>query len=155
LSKEHVIRQVADGLRRLQQSFDAFDEAAATALRLNRTDLRALDLLLAGSGTLAAGELSGALKLSPAATTTVIDRLERAGYARRVQDPVNRRRVLVEATEHGRDAERAVYGPIGAAGAEALDRYTSEELAVIVDFLRTARDVQEAHGKVVATGGDA
>ncbi|MEU2543880.1 MarR family transcriptional regulator [Streptomyces roseolus] len=85
-----------------------------------------------------------AAKLSPAATTTVIDRLERAGFVTRSRDAANRRRVLVVATEAARTAEHEVYGPLGEAGASALRRYSKEQLAVITDFLETARQLQEA-----------
>ncbi|MEU6577246.1 MarR family transcriptional regulator [Streptomyces sp. NPDC046805] len=130
-------------LRLLQQSFDAFDEAVATRLGLNRTDLRCLDVVL-GSGPLSAGGISTAVKLSPAATTTAIDRLERAGYVTRTRDDENRRRVLVTATEAARTVEREIFRPVGRAGAQALSRYDEDQLAIILDFLRTARQVQQA-----------
>ncbi|MCM2576360.1 MarR family transcriptional regulator [Streptomyces meridianus] len=133
---------IAVRMRMLQQSFDAFDEAAATLLGLNRTDLRCLDLILADD-PMSAGELTTAAKLSPAATTTAIDRLERAGFVTRNRDAANRRRVLVAATEAARAAEREVYGPVGEAGIMALRRYGEDQLAVILDFLETARRVQE------------
>ncbi|MEW2083202.1 MarR family transcriptional regulator [Streptomyces sp. NPDC005283] len=160
------MRNVSQQLRLLQQSFDAFDEAAAARLGLNRTDLRCLDLVLGAgqwaggegpggegpAGELSAGELSAALKLSPAATTTVIDRLERAGLVTRSRDAANRRRVLVTATDAARAAEAEVYLPVGAAGAEALSRYDEDQLATILDFLQAARRVQE--GQVARLGAD-
>jgi DNA-binding MarR family transcriptional regulator len=94
-------------------------------------------------GPLSAGELTSALKLSPAATTTVIDRLERAGLVDRARDAGNRRRVLVGATDAARAAERDIYRPVGAAAARALRRYDESQLATILDFLRVAREVQE------------
>ncbi|MCP2365444.1 DNA-binding MarR family transcriptional regulator [Nonomuraea thailandensis] len=109
---------------------------------LNRTDLRCLDVVL-GEGPVAAGRISAALKLSPAATTTVIDRLERAGMVSRSSDPGNRRRVLVAATEAARSAEAEIFLPVGRAGAEALRAYGADALATVLDFLRTARRVQE------------
>lgn len=130
-------------MRLLQQSFDAFDEAAAAHLGLNRTDLRCLDLILGNDDPMAAGELTRAAKLSPAATTTVIDRLERAGFVARSRDAANRRRVLVAATEAARAAEREVYRPVGEAGTAALRRYDEDQLALISGFLETARLVQE------------
>lgn len=142
MSKDDGVGEVAVRMRLLQQSFDAFDEAAATVLGLNRTDLRCLDLILA-KDPMSAGELTTAAKLSPAATTTAIDRLERAGFVTRSRDAANRRRVLVAATEAARAAEREVYGPVGEAGMSALRRYGEEQLAVIIDFLETARRVQE------------
>ncbi|MFC5814351.1 MarR family winged helix-turn-helix transcriptional regulator [Nonomuraea harbinensis] len=150
MSKNSVIGEIAMELRRLQRSFDAFDEAAAARLGLNRTDLRCLDVVLAG-GPLPAGRLSVALKLSPAATTTVIDRLERAGMVSRAPDPGNRRRVLVAATDAARSAETEIFVPVGRAGAQALQKYGPDELAVVLDFLRTAREVQEEQAVRVRT----
>ncbi|MEV0336502.1 MarR family transcriptional regulator [Nocardia sp. NPDC050717] len=142
MSKDVDLTEILVGIRLLQQSFDAFDEAAAARLALNRTDLRCLDVVL-GAGPQSAGQLSAALKLSPAATTTVIDRLERVGLVARTRDPGNRRRVLVEATDEARAAEAEIFTPVGQAGAEALARYGPAELAVINDFLVTARAVQQ------------
>ncbi|MEU4332795.1 MarR family winged helix-turn-helix transcriptional regulator [Nonomuraea dietziae] len=142
MSKRVVIGEIAMELRQLQQSFDVFDEAAAARLGLNRTDLRCLDVVL-GDGPVPAGQISLALKLSPAATTTVIDRLERAGMVFRSPDPGNRRRVLVAATDAARSAEAEIFVPVGQAGAQALQEYGPDELAIILDFLRTARRVQE------------
>jgi DNA-binding MarR family transcriptional regulator len=137
-----MLEEIAMQLRLLQQSFDVFDEAAATRLGLNRTDLRCLDVVL-GGGPLPAGELSTALKLSPAATTTVIDRLERPGLVSRTRDPGNRRRVLVAATDAARAAEAEIFAPVGQAGARALQRYDAQQLTVILDFLHTALRVQK------------
>ena len=57
---------------------------------------------------MAAGELADESGLSPGAITTVLDRIERAGYANRVADPDDRRRVLVISTRRpassGRDS---------------------------------------------------
>ncbi|SCE78091.1 DNA-binding transcriptional regulator, MarR family [Micromonospora coriariae] len=150
MSKDALIRDVAMHVRLLQQSFDAFEEAAAARLGLNRTDLRALDLLLANGGPMSAGELTSALKLSPAATTTVIDRLERAGLVSRIRDSENRRRVLVSATDAARTIEQDIYLPVGAAGAQALGRYDEDQLATILDFLHTASQVQEEQARRVS-----
>ena len=150
MSKDDLVRDVAMHLRLLQQSFDAFDEAAAGRLGLNRTDLRALDLVLAADGPRSAGDLTRALGLSPAATTTVIDRLERAGLVARVRDADNRRRVLVSATDAARTVENDIYRPVGTAGARALGRYGTDELTTILDFLRTARLVQEDQASRIA-----
>ena len=49
---------------------------------------------------------------------SLISRLESRGLVRRRADTVDRRRVLVEATERTRDLVRSAYGPIARAGAE-------------------------------------
>lgn len=150
MSKDSLVAKIATQIRLLQQSFDAFDEAAAARLKLNRTDLRCLDVIL-GGGPLSAGQIATALKLSPAATTTVIDRLERAGYALRTRDSTNRRRVLVESTQAARKVEQEIYLPIGQAGAQALLHYNEDQLATILDFLQTARQVQQDQTTRIST----
>ncbi|MFB7597461.1 MarR family winged helix-turn-helix transcriptional regulator [Streptomyces sp. NPDC056160] len=52
-------------------------------------------------GSLTSGEPATRTGLTTGATTRVIDRLERAGYARRVADPADRRRVIVEPVPEG------------------------------------------------------
>jgi DNA-binding MarR family transcriptional regulator len=153
VSKSVLIHEVAVQVRLVQRSFDAFEEAAAARLRLNRTDLRALDIVLAGQ-PLTAGDLATALNMSPAATTTVIDRLERAGFVVRSRDASNRRRVMVVATDTARAAEKDVYLPIGAAGAEALQRYDTNQLVTILDFLRTTRRIQDDQIARISTQPD-
>ena len=81
---------------------DRFDHAVADALGVNRTDMRCMDML-EREGPLPAGRLAEAAGLTSGAMTTALDRLERAGFVRRVRDREDRRRVLVELTpEAGR-----------------------------------------------------
>jgi DNA-binding MarR family transcriptional regulator len=50
------------------------------------------------------GDLANDLELSSGAMTSRLDRLEEAGLVRRLPDPDDRRGVVVELTEHGREA---------------------------------------------------
>src|SRR4051794_41973167 len=50
------------------------------------------------------GELASDLELSSGAMTSRLDRLEQAGYVRRLPDPDDRRGGVVEMTEKGGDA---------------------------------------------------
>ena len=64
---------------------------------ISSSDLECLDVILL-KGPLTAGALAEATGLTTGAVTGLIDRLERAGYARRLPAPADRRKVLVEAT---------------------------------------------------------
>jgi len=141
---ERRAAEVADEVAEFQSAVDVLDEAAAAHLGLNRTDLRVLGLLVR-RGPLTAGSLAQAAGLSPGALTTAVDRLERAGYARRVRARPDRRRVRVESTPRARRLSAALYGPVGAAGLARLRRYSDAELALVRDFLREGRRLQEAH----------
>jgi len=62
---------------------------------LNPTDVRCVNLL-DEYGTMTAGALAGVAGLSTGAVTFLLDRLESAGFVRRLRDAQDRRRVLVE-----------------------------------------------------------
>src|SRR3954471_7460715 len=95
---QELVSALTAANRRYQQGTDALDQAASELLGINRTDARCIDIVLL-RGRLTAGELASAAGLSPGAVTTALDRLERAGFARRARDPDDRRRVLVEPTD--------------------------------------------------------
>ena len=81
--------------------------------------------------------------------TTVLDRLERAGYARRVQDPGDRRRVLVELTPAARRELEELYAPLTDATMRQLEGYTTDEVSLVRDFMRDNRRLNEAHAERV------
>src|SRR3954469_22481009 len=93
--KRELFTELIDEVRTSQLATDRYDQAVADALGLNRTDMRCADVL-DREGPVTAGRLAEATGLTSGAITTAIDRLERAGIARRRPDPGDRRRVLVE-----------------------------------------------------------
>jgi DNA-binding MarR family transcriptional regulator len=77
--------------------------------------------------------------------TTVLDRLERAGYARRVPDRGDRRRVLVELTPSARKLLRDLFAPLAEGTMRQLEGYTTEQVNLVRDFMRDQRRLNEAH----------
>jgi DNA-binding MarR family transcriptional regulator len=144
-SKEHLVEELIREFRVSCNQDDAFDSLAAECLGVTETDLRCLNIIENGGG-LSAGNLAGQSGLTAGAITGVIDRLERAGFARRVFDPADRRRVRVEVTPaFYRSAER-IWGPLAADWHSTLSkRFTTEELERITDFLRANNQVGRQH----------
>jgi DNA-binding MarR family transcriptional regulator len=126
--------------RMTQNAADAVDEALIELLGVNRTDVICLDIL-DRLGTVTAGRIAEESRLTTGAMTAVLDRLEKAGYVRRVADPGDRRRVLVETTELARRIGREVYGPIAEGAMASHRRFTREQLEGIRDFLRLGREL--------------
>lgn len=142
--KRAVFNELIREVRRSQSATDRFDQAVADALGLNRTDMRCLDTL-ESEGPVPAGRLGQVTGLTSGAITTALDRLERAGYARRVRDPADRRRVLVELTPQARDRARTFYEPHMALSEQLFERYTREQLELLLDFVRAGREFNERH----------
>jgi DNA-binding MarR family transcriptional regulator len=148
-SNDLLIGEVASAIALFQNATAVVDEAAADVLGLNATDLRCMGQLYA-RGASTAGELADACGLSRGAMTAALDRLERAGYVRRVRGEMDRRRVRIEVTPRALELTEAIWGPIGAEGIEQLRRMSAEELTFLRDFLRRGRELQERHARRVA-----
>jgi DNA-binding MarR family transcriptional regulator len=141
-TKIELTDQVLDRLRVMQVTTDLFDQAAAERLGVNRTDFRVLDVL-ERLGPLTPSRLAELNDLSRPAMTTVIDRLEKAGYARRAADASDRRRVLVEITPLASRRANEIYTPLGDVSRAELRRYTVNELEIVSRFLGHATELTE------------
>jgi DNA-binding MarR family transcriptional regulator len=141
------MRRLGQEIRANQRATDEVDELVAQLLAVNRTDSRCLDIL-DHHGRMSAGALAKRSGLTSGAVTAVIDRLERAGYAQRVSDPTDRRRVLVELTPQARETIWELMGrPMREAGRPLIDRYTDAEIELLIDFQRRGREMQERHAE--------
>jgi DNA-binding MarR family transcriptional regulator len=137
--------QLGDEVRANQRATDTVDELLAESLGINRTDARCMDIL-EQHGRMTAGDLAEASRLTSGAITAVIDRLERAGLARRVPDPSDRRKVMVEPTERALEfANELMVEPMRRLSMSMADRYTDDDLRLILDFTRQGREIQERH----------
>ncbi len=123
----------------------AFENLAAERLGVSRSDLHCLNAI-ENAGGLSAGELAATVGLTSGAVTGVVDRLERAGFARRVADPGDRRRVEIEVTPEFYARADVIWGPLAAEWAEVLSSgFTAAELARITQFLRLTSEVGKRH----------
>ncbi|MFE1320673.1 MarR family winged helix-turn-helix transcriptional regulator [Kitasatospora phosalacinea] len=114
----------------------------AARLGLNVTDLTCLGFVIeatAAGQPLAAGDLAERAQLTTGAVTGVLNRLEKAGYARREPDPTDRRRVHVLISEDAQERVLQVYGPFYARLAELFADYSPAEVAVLADWFTRAR----------------
>ncbi len=146
--KRSVFEKLIDEVRRSQNATDRFDQAVAEALGLNRTDMRCMDVI-EREGPVPAGRLADVTGLTSGAITTALDRLERAGYARRVSDPSDRRRVLVEITPHAREAANGFYASHAALSERLYRRYTREQLELLLEFVREGREFNDRQAALV------
>lgn len=107
---------------------------------INRTDARCLDIL-DRAGRMTAGRLAEENSLTTGAVTAIIDRLERAGLARRVRDESDRRKVLVEPTEKAGRLAAEIYGEMAESGRRMLAPYSDERLQAFIDLMQSALDI--------------
>ncbi|HMK92459.1 MAG TPA: MarR family transcriptional regulator [Thermoleophilia bacterium] len=137
--KDRLIDEVDAELNELRRTADRLDEVVAAQFGVNRTDLRCLGILYR-RGRVTAGQLAEESGLTPGAITTVLDRLERSGYANRVADPTDRRRVLVTSTVATRELGARVFGELELASRARLEPLDEGSVELIRDYLKGIRD---------------
>ncbi len=125
-----------------------FHSALATNLGLHPTDYKALGML-ERLGPMSAGELGRHTGLAAASVTNLIDRLASKGFLRREPDPTDRRRLLLRA-EVGGLAHNDFFASWQRAVTRIWERYTDDELAVILDFLADTADRLRSRTEAVA-----
>jgi DNA-binding MarR family transcriptional regulator len=144
-TKSQLVDEVIRQFRTSGNQDNAFDSLAAKRLGVNETDLHCLNII-ENAGGLTAGELAGQSGLTTGAVTGVVDRLERAGLARRVPVEGDRRRVKVEVTAAFYKQAERIWGPLAAEWHDTLaKRFSAEELEHIMDFLHATNEIGRRH----------
>ena len=117
-SRDASIARTTETMREFIARAVLFQDAVARHGGLNSTDMQVVGLLMS-EGPATPGELAARTGLTAGgAVTTVIDRLERAGYATRERDATDRRKVIVTAVPE------AVYRTVGPIYARVGERWT-------------------------------
>jgi DNA-binding MarR family transcriptional regulator len=147
--KREVFDQLLAEVRGSQNATARFDQAVADAAGLNRTDMRIIDAL-DQEGPVPAGRLAEVTGLSSGAMTTALDRLERAGYARRARDTGDRRRVLVELTEQSQTVHE-FYAEHAAYAERLYQRHSLEQLELMLQMFRESREFNERRAAELET----
>lgn len=115
-------------------------QAASARLGVNSTDFECLGFIGAGNGVVA-GDLARATGLTTGAITGVIDRLEKAGLARRVRDSGDRRKVYVRLTPKARRWAEIYNATFGRDIDRLADAYTEAEIDLIAGYFRRSSAV--------------
>ncbi|MFD4973938.1 MarR family winged helix-turn-helix transcriptional regulator [Streptomyces sp. NPDC058424] len=140
-SREELLAELGEAGRVHSNAAVMYHAAISARMGLSTVEEKTLDLLQR-SGALSAGELGELTGLAPASVTGLIDRLERKGFARRVKDPQDRRRVNVEIDPATNAQFAPLFASFAAQLADLYAEYSDAELAVILDFLHRSAQIQ-------------
>ena len=113
--------------------------------------MRALEIV-GREGPIAPTDLARRLGFTTGGITTVIDRLERAGYVIRRPSATDRRRLVVEVSDSTREKDIAVFGGLFEKTQAFVATYQDdEELSLIRRFLDDVRTVTEEYANWLTT----
>lgn len=127
-----------------------YHAAVSARMGLSAVEEKALDLLQR-EGPLSAGRLAELTGLAPPSVTGLINRLERKGFARRVPDTQDKRRIAVEIAPDATERFEPLFAPFGAEMAKLYAGYDDDQLAVILDFLDRSAHIQREAMRALTT----
>jgi DNA-binding MarR family transcriptional regulator len=132
---ERVLAVLPDWVNTLAQ----LNALIAERMGVSLSDLDCLHALNR-DGPATASTLAGRVGLTSGSVSRMIDRLDAAGCIKRVRDPEDRRRVLIEPTAEGLDRVGAYYAGLTARTVADLAEFTETELAALLRFLERSRE---------------
>ncbi len=139
LAGHELAAEVADLLHQVNHRIRR--QAAATFAPLGATSaqMRAMRVLGRCDAPIRMSELAEALGIVRRSATSVVDDLEHLGFARRVDDPTDRRAVGVELTATGRTVMADARRRRRTAAGQILGPLSDRELRSLRDLLRRLR----------------
>lgn len=140
--RAELIAQLDMAGRSLSTVAVLFHSALSEKRGLSVTEEKALELLQR-FGPLTAGELADKSGLAKASVTGLLDRLEAKGYARRVADESDRRRVRVEVDPRSLIKLAPLFQDFVAGLHAMYAHYTDDEIRLVLRFLAEATEVQK------------
>lgn len=123
----------------LRDAEQALSAASQKYMKLNATDMKALHYLIVCKhrGLLGTpGGISEHLSISPAATTKLLDRLERGHHIHRSPHPTDRRALAISITPETYTSAIESVGRQQSRRFHAAARLTADEREVVIRFLR-------------------
>jgi len=134
MSREDMIQTINEKFKEISIETIMFHKALADVLGLHITDHKSLELIHR-YGSMPAGRLADLTGLTTGGVTGIIDRLEEAGYVRRVNDPKDRRRTIIEPTRNKKlDSKlEVIFKPLHERTHMLLCSYSDSELTFLID----------------------
>ncbi len=125
-------------IRQLEVVGGQAEELVATVARrygLSHAALNALAVIEGAGGPIPTGEISARMHITTGTMTSVLDTLERNGYIKRIADPNDRRRVLVDITPDAQGVLDKMLPEVQHVVAGAMANIDSDALRTLLDAL--------------------
>jgi DNA-binding MarR family transcriptional regulator len=136
MNREETIQIIVDRFREMSTETVMFHQTVADELGLYITDHKCMDIIHR-FGAMPAGRLGEMTGLTTGAITGMIDRLEKAGYVRRTNDPKDRRKTIVEPVRNKKLEKKIemIFMPLHERMHKFLSSYSDSELTLLLDAM--------------------
>jgi len=138
-----------DYIQRFQLAFHSFHrEVNSEVLKKMDTQITPPQMFMLfyikKNGATKLTKIAEKMEVKPSAVTVMIDRLEKSGYVNRVHDTVDRRAILVEATDEGRAVLEQAISESNVIMGRYLSRIEPEEVRLLTELLEKMVDKDSA-----------
>jgi DNA-binding MarR family transcriptional regulator len=149
--RQELVQQIDWALRELSTSTVLAASSIAQKVGMGPNDFKCAEMLVR-NGPMTAGQLAKAANLTSGAITGIVDRLEKAGWARRAADPHDRRRVIIHpGPQNNQKTATELYASHTQTMELLLLDYTEEQLSFILEFVHRLTSINyEEAGKAKA-----
>ena len=142
-SQDRAMRRLTTALRRMGTASAVHSQSVAKRVGLSSVDLECLDMIYL-SGPVTAGQIAQHTKFTTGAVTGLIDRLEKKGYVERVEDPKDRRKVVVRIVPENIRPIQDLYVPMSEATTALMKRYRDDQLETMAEFIERGTELLTA-----------
>ncbi|MTD14664.1 MarR family transcriptional regulator [Nakamurella sp. YIM 132087] len=142
MSQQQLRDAVLDGLRRFAATDAELGREFARSHRMHPSDAAAIVEILAAEGrgqVLTPARLAERIGLTPAATSSLLKRLEAAGHITRTHDHADRRVVGLRSTPAIHQDAEAFFAPVARALDNVLRKYSAEQLRDVHNVVTALR----------------
>lgn len=136
ISREEIVQNIVDKFREMSTDTLMFHQVVADELGLYISDHKCMDIIHR-FGAMPAGRLGEMTGLTTGAITGMVDRLEKAGYLRRTNDPKDRRKTIVEPIRNKKLERKTemIFIPLHERIHKVLSSYSDSELTFLLDVM--------------------
>jgi DNA-binding MarR family transcriptional regulator len=148
MERKEIIHAVNEKFTEMSTETILFHQALADVLDIHVTDHRCIHFIHT-YGAMPAGRLAELTGLTTAAVTGIIDRLEKAGYVRRANDPKDRRRTIVEPIRNTKLERKLqmIFIPFHERMNKLLSSYSDSELAFLLEVMMKSIEMTREESK--------
>lgn len=133
-TRNQILKDLDWRLRNFTTSAVLAANSIAQQVGMGANELKCAELLVR-MGPMSAGKLAELAGLTTGAITGIVDRLEKAGWAKRVADPNDRRRVIIHPGPQETETVDGLYSAYMNSLIKFLAGYSDDELILITEFI--------------------
>ena len=134
-AREDVLMPVHRALRQLTEAAQTARDRAAKSQGLHPTDFACIGYLYGIGKPVSPKQISEHLNLSSGSGTALLDRLESAGYTRRLPNPEDRRSLLIELDLDGAESPIRRIKELELIYREVMEQFSDSEIVIATRFI--------------------